>query len=47
MIDGEGSSRFTVFEFPLCLAQILYLCREAFLYLITYCVVGILRAYAD
>ena len=33
MVGGEGSGRFTVFEFPLCLAQIVYLCREAFLYL--------------
>ena len=47
MFAGGGSSRFTIFEFPLCLAQIVYLCREVFLYFITYCVVGELRACRD
>ena len=47
MFGGGGSSRFTSFEFTLCLAQIVYLCREASLYLLTYCVVGELRVCGD
>ena len=47
MFGGGGSSCFTFFEFPLCLAQIVYLCREVFLYFIRYCVVGELRAWGD